>query len=69
MSDRWDSLISRLKHEASATLMNNQNDGVAIVTAHVLVTGDGSPLVWVVSSRRVEPSKDARNVLLQLLLD
>lgn len=69
MTDRWDSLVSRLQREASLTLANNQSDGVAIVSAHILVTGDGSPLVWVVTSRRVEPSKDAKKVLLQLLLD
>lgn len=69
MINRWDSLVNRLQHEASTTLSNNQRDGVAIVTCHVLVTGEGEPLFWVVSSKRVEPSKDAKNVLLQLLLD
>jgi len=69
MTDRWNSLIQRLQHEGSATLSNNKSDGVAIVTSHVLVTGDGEPLVWVVTSKRVEPSKDAKSILLQLLLD
>lgn len=68
-SKRWKSLMQRLQHEASTTLSNNQTDGVAIVTSHVLFTGDGEPLVWVVNSKRVEPSKDAKKILLQLLLD
>ncbi len=69
MSDKWNSLLQRLQHEASSKLSNNKNDGVAIVTSHVLFTGNGEPLVWVVTSKRVEPSKDAKKILLQLLLD
>jgi len=68
-SDKWNSLLQRLQHEASQTLANNKTDGVAIVSSHVLFTGSGEPLVWVVTSKRVEPSKDAKSILLQLLLD
>lgn len=64
---RWVGLTLRLKQEATHTLANNKSDGIAIVNAHVLMDSDGNPLVWVVSSKRVEPSRDARAILEQML--
>ena len=66
-SDRWDSFVSRLKQEADSVLRNN-SDGVAIITAHILVKSDGAPLIWVVQDgKRIEPSKDARSVIAAIL--
>lgn len=69
MSDtRWHSFQNRLVQEAKDTLYNNRNDGVAIISAHVLVDGEGTPLFWVVhNGKRIEPSKDARLAISQLL--
>lgn len=64
---RWVGLVQRLKGEATATLSNNKSDGVAIVTAHILMGSDGVPLVWVVNSKRVEPSRDAKSILEELV--
>lgn len=66
---RWHSFQNRLVQEAKDTLYNNRNDGVAIVSAHVLVDGEGTPLFWVVhNGKRIEPSKDAKEAV-QALLD
>jgi len=65
--DRWESFVNRLKLEATNILRNN-SDGVAIITAHVLVKGDGAPLIWVVQDgKRIEPSKDAQEVISAIL--
>lgn len=67
MEDRWVGLTQRIKQEASKTLANNKRDGVAIVSANILMSADGQPLAWVIGSKRVEPSRDARAVLADIL--
>lgn len=65
---RMDNFVLRLKYEAERTLSNNRQKGVAIVTAHILMDSEGNPLAWVVSDgRRIEPSKDALDVIKQLV--
>lgn len=69
MKSRWDSLVNRIRQEALDTLKNNRSDGVSIVTAHVIVTSKGEPLLWVVpSGKRVEPTADAAEIIRQLLI-
>ena len=65
---RMDNFVMRLKYEAERTLSNNRQRGCAIITAHVLMDADGNPLAWVVpDGRRIEPSKDALDVIKQLV--
>lgn len=64
---RWDSLVKRLRSEGRQTLKNNRNDGCAIISVHILVDGDGEPLLWVVhDGKRIEPSRDALAVIASL---
>lgn len=65
---RWDSFIARLRQQteehAMHALMNNRQRGCAIITANILVDGNGTPLAWVVSEgKRIEPSKDAARII------
>lgn len=63
----WASLQARLVSEAQTVLRNNQTDGVAIITAHILVDGNGTPILWVIpDGKRIEPSKDARDLVTML---
>ena len=64
----WGSVILRLMSEATDTLANNTSDGIAIVTMHVAVDGSGKPMLWVVpAGKRIEPSKDAKTTLINIL--
>jgi hypothetical protein len=64
---RMDNLVMRIKYEAERILSNNKQRGCAIITVHVLMDAAGSPLVWVVpDGKRIEPSKDALDVIRQL---
>ena len=64
----WGSVILRLMSEATSTLANNTSDGVAIVTMHVVIDGRGKPVVWVVpAGKRIEPSKDAKATIIDIL--
>lgn len=73
---QWKNLMLRLKREAEKTLAahvrqeagkvlsNNKQRGIAIITMHVLMQADGTPILWVVpEGKRVEPSKDAAEIL------
>jgi len=63
----WVGLVRRIMQEARSTLENNKSDGLAIVTAHILLDASGEPMLWVVGEgRRIEPSKDAKTILQQL---
>ena len=63
----WSAFQARLKKE-SADVIGSSQDGVCVVTVSVAMDGDGNPIVWLISnSAKVEPSKDAKRVLLQLL--
>jgi hypothetical protein len=65
-----ENFVLRLKYEAERTLLNNKQSGVAIITVHVLMDAIGTPLAWVVSDgKRIEPSKDALDVIRQLVED
>ena len=67
MNEQWESVTLRMKLEAKKTLQNN-TDGLAIVTAHMVVDASGNPIVWVVpGGKRVEPSKNAKQILMNLL--
>lgn len=67
VNSKWFSLVSRMRQEAR-TMLRSNNDGVTIVTAHVLIDSNGNPLIWVVpNGKRVEPSKDAGRILLSLV--
>ncbi len=64
----WGSVVLRLMSEATSTLANNTSDGIAIVTMHVAVDGSGKPMLWVVpDGKRIEPSKDAKATLINIL--
>jgi hypothetical protein len=64
---RMDNFVMRLKYEAERTLSNNKQKGCAIITVHVLMDAGGVPLAWVVpDGKRIEPSKDALDVIRQL---
>ncbi len=64
----WGSVILRLMSEATSTLANNTQNGIAIVTMHVAVDGRGKPMLWVVpAGKRIEPSKDATETLINIL--
>jgi hypothetical protein len=64
----WASVLKRILSEAESTLANNVSDGIAIVTIHVAVDGRGAPLVWVVpEGKRIEPSKYAKSMLIEIL--
>lgn len=63
----WTAFVARLESEAKSTLKNNRH-GLCIVTAHIAMGSDGEPMIWVVTDGvRVEPSGDAKEVLLPLL--
>lgn len=63
----WKSFQARLEKESSDVLGNSQ-DGLCVVTVSVAMDGDGHPIVWLISnSAKVEPSKDAKRVILQLI--
>lgn len=67
MNRDWASFVARMEDEAETVLRNNRH-GVCVITAHVAVDAGGRPLVWVVPGGvRVEPSKDAKGILLPLL--
>jgi hypothetical protein len=64
----WASVLRRILHESERTLANNVSDGIAIVTIHVAIDGQGAPLVWVVpEGKRIEPSRDAKSTLIKIL--
>ncbi len=64
ISTKWESFVSRLKLAANQALQNNRTSGVCIVTAYVVITSQGEPIVWVVpDAKRVEPSRDAAAAL------
>lgn len=68
MNDQWESVSLRIQKEAKDTLQNNSSDGLAIITSHILVDSTGNPVVWVVQDgRRVEPSRSAKDILMNLL--
>jgi hypothetical protein len=64
----WNGVTLRMISEAKETLQNNSSDGIAIITAHIAVDSNGKPLLWVVpNGKRVEPSRDAKEILIHLL--
>lgn len=67
MNREWLAFTARLQSEARDVLKNNRH-GVCVVTTHIAVDAEGNPLVWVVPRAiRVEPSGDAKDILLPLL--
>lgn len=49
-------------------LKNNKSNGLAIVTSHMLVNSEGTPIAWVVpSGKRIEPTKETGNIIEALL--
>jgi|32_taG_2_1085360.scaffolds.fasta_scaffold00143_82 hypothetical protein len=64
----WGSVVLRLMSEVQETLINNKSDGIAIITAHIVVDSENTPLFWVVQEgKRVEPTKDAKENLIAVL--
>jgi hypothetical protein len=64
----WNGGTLMMISEAKETLQNNSSDGIAIITAHIAVDSNGKPLLWVVpNGKRVEPSRDAKEILIHLL--
>jgi hypothetical protein len=67
MDSKWPAFKARIKGAAKSVLSNNKSDGAAVISVHLLVTPDGEPLLWVVQkTRRIEPSRDAKDILLLL---
>jgi hypothetical protein len=66
--DKWEALKMRCQEKARKILHNNRSDGIAIVTVYVVMSYDGSPLLWVVpAANRVEPSGDAQVVMEEIV--
>ena len=64
---RWKQLMLRMRDEANHTLSNNRQRGCAIISAHILMDSEGTPLVWVVpGGKRIEPTKDAASIIQEL---
>jgi hypothetical protein len=73
-SKRWTAFLKRLQGEVNGVaddmLRNNKRNGVCVVNLHLVVDSNGTPLVWAVNkSVRIEPSNNAREILLALLGD
>ena len=67
MYGKWPQFVARIRDIAGEILENNKG-GVSKVTVHLFVNRDGDPLVWWVSERcRLEPSKDAQEILARVL--
>ncbi len=62
---KWDSLLLRIRAEAKGKLKSSPK-GVAIVTAHIVVSNDKA-LSWAIKSIRVEPSNNAAELINGLL--
>jgi len=61
---RIDQLVMRMQAEAKDILANNRQRGVALITAHVLMDANGSPILWVVpTGKRIEPTRDAASII------
>lgn len=68
MKDNWKNYELRIRSEARAVLKNNKSNGLAIVTSHMLVNSEGTPIAWVVpSGKRIEPTKETGNIIEALL--
>lgn len=68
MSDRWQAFVNRLKQESKHGVVKNNSSGLVIITSHVLVNGEGEPLVWVVNEgKRIEPSRDAMDIVRMII--
>lgn len=64
---KWQQLSLRLSSEAQRTLHNSRG-GCALITVHVVVQSDGEPMFWLVTDgKRIEPAKDAKQILKALL--
>jgi len=64
---QWENLVLRLKNEARSLLANNKQNGVAIVTVHLLMDAEGTPRAWVVpAGKRIEPSSSAAQIIATL---
>lgn len=65
---KWEQLILRLQGEARRTLRTSPSNGCAIIPVHVIVDSQGNLLFWILADgRRVEPSKDAKQILTALV--
>lgn len=68
MNGKWQSFVNRLKQESKHGVVKNNTEGLVIITSHVLVNGNGEPLVWVVNEgKRIEPSRDAASIIKMIL--
>lgn len=64
---RWNSLRKRLISEADEVLKNNRH-GVCVARVYVALDREGRPIIWTLrESLRIEPSTDAKTILLALL--
>lgn len=64
---RWNNFVARMRNEAQTILRSNY-DGVAFIHVSIFVNRDGEPeLWWIDKSSRVEPSKDAKKKLREIL--
>lgn len=68
-SNNWASFIKRVEGTAIEALANNRAAGVAIISAKILVDARGNPILWTPPmAYRIEPSKDAIQILMQLFV-
>lgn len=66
---KWPHLIARVRDLARQKLRNN-TDGIAVVWIGMAVSNRGDPIVWVEPElRRIEPSKDAAQIIIKYLSD
>lgn len=64
---KWEQLSRRLVAEAQRSLRNSHS-GCVLITVHVVVEADGEPMFWLVSDgKRIEPAKNAKQILKTLV--
>ena len=67
MNECWQGFIAKVRELARNTLFNNKR-GVALMSFYMLVDRDGEPLLWInTACHRIEPSKNAKDVLRRVL--
>lgn len=58
MNIYWNPLIQRICQVAKELLRNHKSDGIAIVTAHVVMSYDNKPVFWIIKGAKIEPAKE-----------
>ena len=66
-NNTWQSFVSRMQKESGSILRNNK-DGVSVMRVVILADRDGNPMLWwLESTSRIEPSRDVKTILAQIM--